>query len=286
MKRGLSADQIEVFARDGVLFPLPALAGDEVAHYRAAFERLRARLGGSPKPAQMSQPQLHYRWAYDLATHPAVLDAVEPLLGPDILVHSASIFAKRPHDPSFVSWHQDGFYWRLSEPRLVSAWVALADSHAANGCMRALPGSQVAAVAHGEAFDQPHNMLASGLHVAVPVAESRAVDVVLRAGEMSLHHLNLIHASNPNRSPDERIGFAIRYTVPAVRQALPHHAVVLARGRARPAGDTGHAGDAGGGHFELLQRPPSDDLEEGLAAQEEFLRWLRRTRPEGQTGHG
>jgi Phytanoyl-CoA dioxygenase (PhyH) len=274
MSRGLTANQIADFARDGLLFPLPALGAAEVAHFRAAFERLRARLGGSPKPAQMSQPQLHYRWAYDLATHPAVLDAIEPLLGPDLLVHSASIFAKRPHDPSFVSWHQDGYYWRLSEPRLVSAWVALADSYAANGCMRALPGSQVVEVAHGEAPDQPHNMLASGLHVAAPVAESQAVDVVLRAGEMSLHHLNLIHASNPSHSPEERIGFAIRYTVPAVSQALPHHAVVLARGSAE------------GARFELLERPPSADLEAGLAAQEEFLRWLRRVRPGGQAGHG
>jgi non-heme Fe2+,alpha-ketoglutarate-dependent halogenase len=274
MAPGLSANQVDTFARDGVLFPLPALAGTEVAHYRSAFERLRARLGGSPKAAEMSQPQLHYRWAYDLATHPAVLDAIEPLLGPDLLVHSASIFAKRAQDPSFVSWHQDGYYWRLSEPLLVSAWVALADSHAGNGCMRALPGSQHAEVAHGEAFGEPHNMLASGLHVAAAVDEARAVDVVLAAGEMSLHHLNLIHSSNPNRSPEERIGFAIRYTVPGVRQALPHHAVVLARGR-----------DESGG-FELLARPPSDDLEEGLAAQQEFLTWQRRVRLPGRGGHG
>ncbi|HEY6321376.1 MAG TPA: phytanoyl-CoA dioxygenase family protein [Thermoanaerobaculia bacterium] len=274
MPSGLTAEQVEAFARDGVLFPLPALAGAEVARHRAAFERLRDRLGGSPKAAEMSQPQLHYRWAYDLATHPAVLDALESLLGPDLLVHSASIFAKRAHDPSFVSWHQDGYYWRLSEPLLVSAWVALADSHAANGCMRVLPGSQRAEVPHGEAFGEAHNMLASGLHVAAPVDESRAVEVTLAAGEMSLHHLNLIHASSPSHSPEERIGFAIRYTVPGVRQALPHHAVVLARGRDES------------GCFELLRRPPGDDLEEGLAAQQEFLAWQRRVRLPGRGGHG
>jgi non-heme Fe2+,alpha-ketoglutarate-dependent halogenase len=274
MTRGLTARQVETFARDGVLFPLPALAAAEVAHYRAAFERLRVRLGGSPKPAEMSQPQLHYRWAYDLATHPAILDAIEPLLGPDLLVHSASIFAKRAHDPGFVSWHQDGYYWRLSEPRLVSAWVALGNSHAANGCMRVLPGSHGAEVAHGEAVDEQHNMLASGLHVTVAVDESRALDVVLAAGEMSLHHLNLIHSSSPSRSPEERIGFAIRYTAPGVRQALPHHAVLLARGR-----DTA-------GAFELLARPPGDDLELGLAAQREFLSWQRRVRLPGKAGHG
>ena len=274
MVRGLTTSQLETFARDGALFPVSVLAAAEVSRYRAAFERLRARLGGSPKPAQMSQPQLHYRWAYDLATHPAVLDAVEPLLGPDILVHSASIFAKRAHDPGFVSWHQDGFYWRLSEPCLVSAWVALSDSHAANGCMRVLPGTHTAEVPHGEAAGQAHNMLASGLHVMEELDEARAVDVELRAGEMSLHHLNLIHASNPNRSPDERIGFAIRYTVPGVRQALRHHAVVPARGA------------AAGSDFELLAQPPSDDLEAGLAAQREFLLWQQRARPVGGAGHG
>jgi ectoine hydroxylase-related dioxygenase (phytanoyl-CoA dioxygenase family) len=110
--------------------------------------------------------------------------------------------------------------------------------------------------------------------VAAPVDESRAVDVTLAAGEMSLHHLNLIHASSPSHSPDERIGFAIRYTVPGVRQALPHHAVVLARGRDES------------GCFELLRQPPGDDLEQGLAAQQEFLARQRRVRLPGRGGHG
>src|SRR5258708_2614267 len=125
MAPALTADKIDTFARDGVLFPLPALSGAEVARHRAAFERLRARLGGSPKAAEMSQPQLHSRWASAPATPPAVLDAVESLLGPDLLVHSASIFAKRAHDPSFVSWCQEtklGSWARLA--KIEAEWTS------------------------------------------------------------------------------------------------------------------------------------------------------------------
>jgi ectoine hydroxylase-related dioxygenase (phytanoyl-CoA dioxygenase family) len=253
--------EVERYARQGVLFPIPALNRAEVARYRAAVEDLEARLGGKPKPSAMMQPHLFFRWAYDLVTHPAVLDAVEPVLGPDILVHSVSIFSKHPHTADYVSWHQDGYYWGLDAPRLTSAWIALTDSTAENGCLRVVPGShRVDRLPHTDRPHSPDNLLASGLEIAVEVRESEALDLTLTAGEMSLHHVNIVHGSNPNRSAGKRIGFAIRYVAPAVRQALDHHAVVLARGR-----DDHH-------HYRLLEQPPAGSLEEGLAAQAEFAR--------------
>jgi phytanoyl-CoA dioxygenase PhyH len=260
MANVLRSEQLGRYERDGILFPLPALAPAEAARFRAALQELRDRLGGNPKPSRMSQPQLHFRWAYDLATHPAVLDAVEDVLGPDVLVHSASVFWKGARDPGFVSWHQDGHYWDLSEARLVSAWVALSPSNRANGCLRVIPGSHHGRLPHNEAPGAENNLLASGLEVAVEVDESEALDVVLAPGEMSLHHLNLVHGSEPNRSDTDRVGFAIRYATPGVRQAIPHHAVLLARGR-----DEHH-------HFDHLASPPDDGLEAGLASLEEFLR--------------
>ncbi|ETX03812.1 MAG: hypothetical protein ETSY2_32420, partial [Candidatus Entotheonella gemina] len=253
------------YGRDGTLFPLPVLSPDEVAAFRTGFETMEAKLGGNPTSMQMAQSHLYYRWAYDLATHPAILDRVEDIIGPNILVHSSTIFRKRPYDPSFVSWHQDGYYWDLDEPLLTSAWIALSNSTVDNGCMQVIPTSHKQCLPHDTHHDK-HNMLTTGLEIAVDVSESEAWDVILQAGEMSLHHVNIIHGSKPSRSATPRIGFAIRFVAPQVQQGLDHYAAVLARGR-----DDYH-------HFRLLQELPSDDLEESIAAQTTFIHWLRTKR--------
>ena len=272
--KALAAGQLEAYRRDGVLFPLPALdigdignIGDtgEVARYRACVDELEARLGGNPRPSDMSQPQLHFGWARELATHPAVLDAIEDVLGPDIIVHSASIFSKRPRSPDYVSWHQDGAYWDLSEPGVVSAWIALSPSTPENGCLRVVPGSHTRrTLPFAESARSADNLLISGAEISVEVDESSAVDVVLSPGQMSLHHVDIVHGSNPNGSDVKRVGFAVRYVTPGVTQRLPHHEVLLARGR-----------DAHG-HYRILETPPTAGLDEGLAAMREFSeRWRR-----------
>jgi len=257
----ISRAQVEQYERDGVLFPLPVLSPDEVAKFRAAFDDLEARLGGRPQHRQLIQPHLCYRWAYDLATQPAILDVVEALIGPDILVHSTSIFPKYPHAPDHILWHQDGYYWGLSAPRLISAWVALTDSNIENGCMRVVAGTHAQAVLpHAKSRSEKNTRLS--LEVAVEVDEARATNVVLEAGEMSLHHPYIIHGSNPNQTDEKRIGFAIRFVATQVKQTLIHHAVILARGR-----DDYH-------HFELLPEPPTDDIEAGIAAQIRIAQWI------------
>jgi non-haem Fe2+, alpha-ketoglutarate-dependent halogenase len=223
---------------------------------------LESHFGPAATPLY-GQCHLHFRWAFELATHPNLLDVVEDVVGPDILVHSTTLFCKQPHDPAFISWHQDAYSWRLDDPRLVTAWVALTESTPENGCMRVLPGTHRERLSH-EARPHPDNMLASGLSVAEGVDGSRAVDFVLGPGQMSLHHALLVHGSHGNRSGGKRIGFAIRYVSPSVWQERPHHAVVLARGH-----------DAYG-HYETLDHPPSGDLEEGLVAHHTFWREIVR----------
>jgi non-haem Fe2+, alpha-ketoglutarate-dependent halogenase len=271
MSTSLTAEQIERYREDGILFPVPVLSPGETARFRAAFEEVADRLGGRPVAQALGHTHAHFRWAYDLATHPAVLDAVEGLLGPDILVWTVSIFPKYPRDPGYISWHQDGTYWGLDSTRVTTAWIALTDSTRDNGCMRVVPGSHRRAILPHRDTYAPDNRLSRGQEIAVTVDERDAVDVVLRAGEMSLHHVNIIHGSNPNPSDGSRIGFAPRFTTPATRQidGEPPTAV-LARGR-----------DAYG-HFRLLPGPPTLGFDAALAAQQEaagrFLSEIRRTR--------
>jgi non-haem Fe2+, alpha-ketoglutarate-dependent halogenase len=261
MTRTLSDEQVRQYERQGILFPAPALSFDEVSRFRAAFELLETHLGGRPQHRQLIQPHLCYRWAYDLATHPAILNVIEEIIGPNILVHSTSLFPKYPGELDHILWHQDAYYWGLSSPGLVSAWVALTDSNVENGCMRVVPGTHKQEVLpHAQSSGQTKTRLS--LEVAVEVDESRAVDVILKAGEISLHHPYIIHGSKPNQSAEKRLGFAIRYVATEVRQTLAHHAVILARGR-----DDYH-------HFELLQEPPTDNIEAGVAAQAGIARWI------------
>jgi ectoine hydroxylase-related dioxygenase (phytanoyl-CoA dioxygenase family) len=260
MGRILSASQLTRYEEEGVLFPVPAIVPEVLATFRAGFDAVAWQLGEDRRPERFGQWHLCFRWAYDLAIYPAILDAVEDLLGPDLLVHSTSAFAKRPGSLEFVSWHQDGYYWGLAPPRLVSAWVALSESTPENGCLRVVPGSHRRSRLDHTTRPHEHNLLGTGLQVTAEIDVLRAVDVQLRAGEMSFHHVDIVHGSGPNRSDGPRIGFAIRYTTPEVSQERPHHAVVLARGTDRY------------GHFAQLAGPPGDSIDKGLLAQKALAR--------------
>jgi len=164
-------------------------------------------MGGVLK--RMDNCHLFFRWAYDLATHPGVLDILEDLLGPDLFVHSTRIFYKHAHDPSYVSWHQDGRYSSLNSKPAPSAWIALSESTTENGCLRVVPGSHRSGVhPHVETF-AADNLLNHGEEISVEVDEPKVRNFVLEPGEMSLHHVNLVHGSNPNHSDCSRIGFNI-----------------------------------------------------------------------------
>lgn len=267
MGKRISAEDVSTYHRDGVLFPIPVLDRAEVAQFRAALEEMERYFGRRPAPAEVGQSHLHFAWAARLATHPRILDAVEDLIGPDIIVHASTIFHKYPFEGAYVSWHQDSYFLQLDRADFVSAWVALSDSNQENGCLRVVRGSHRSGrLHHTDSAASENNMLVSGLNIAVAVQEEEATDVVLRAGEMSLHHLHIVHGSNANHSPHGRIGFAIRYVAPHVSQATPHHAVMLARGSDRY------------GHFQIHQGAPKEDFERAIAAQREFSAKLREQR--------
>ena len=259
MGKGLTASELSSYQENGVFFPVSVLNEREVEEFRAWLRQLEVNLGGSPKPHELSQCHLYFSWAYRLVSHPQILDAVEDIIGSDIVVHATSIFQKRPHDSTFVSWHQDGYYLGLDQPDFVSAWVALTESTIENGCMRVVRGSHCKGnFPHDNSAKSDQNLLSSGLEIAVTVEESQATDVVLRPGEMSLHHVNIVHGSNPNRSGSARVGFAIRYVAPHVSQSRSHFPVMLVRGEDRH------------GHFELQNSLPGDDFAESFAAFRDF----------------
>ncbi len=250
----LSPDQVRRYRDDGFLFPIPVLSAADAAEYRRRLEAFEKQEGKPLRGALRHKSHLLFTWLWDLVQHPKILDAVEDVLGPNLLCWSSSFFIKEAQDPGFVSWHQDSTYWGLSEPEIVTAWVAFTPSTIASGAMKVIPGTHGEQVAHNDTYNQD-NLLTRGQELMVEVDESKAVDLVLQPGEMSLHHVRIFHGSEPNRSPDRRIGFAIRYVPTHVRQVIgPRDGAALVRGI-----DTYH-------HFEPEPAPDGDLSAGALAA--------------------
>jgi non-heme Fe2+,alpha-ketoglutarate-dependent halogenase len=254
MTKRLSAEAVAQYRRDGFHFPLRVLSTEEARSYRDRLEAAERAAGGPLAGDRRHKVHLLYTWANQLARHPAILDAVEDVIGPDILCWSTTFFTKEAQSPSFVSWHQDATYWGLSTDDVITAWVAFADAPVESGAMKFWPGSHLRnQLAHRDTFDQ-NNLLTRGQEIAVDVPAGAGVDVALKAGEMSLHHVLLVHGSGPNTTDDRRIGFAIRYIPPHVRQLKVRDSAMLVRGR-----DT-H------GNFDLEPDPRADLDPAALAA--------------------
>lgn len=254
MTKRLNAEAVAQYRRDGFHFPLRVLSTEEARSYRDRLEAAERAAGGPLAGDRRHKVHLLYTWANQLARHPAILDAVEDVIGPDILCWSTTFFTKEAQSPSFVSWHQDATYWGLSTDDVITAWVAFADAPVESGAMKFWPGSHLRnQLEHRDTFDQ-NNLLTRGQEIAVDVPAGAGVDVALKAGEMSLHHVLLVHGSGPNTTDDRRIGFAIRYIPPHVRQLKVRDSAMLVRGR-----DT-H------GNFDLEPDPRADLDPAALAA--------------------
>ncbi|MGE0798924.1 MAG: phytanoyl-CoA dioxygenase family protein [Lautropia sp.] len=217
MPPALLPEQVRAYKERGYFAPLKAIGAEEARMLRATIENHERKTGGPLKPAFRQKTHLLFTELADLIRSPSILDAVECLLGPNILCLNASFFIKEAHDPAFVSWHQDATYWGLSSTNVVTAWVSFNGSNRENGCVRVIPGTHRGQLPHKETRNDA-NMLTRGQEIEVDVDGREAVDLVLLPGEFSLHHVLIAHSSEPNDSDDRRMGYAIRYMPTAMRQ--------------------------------------------------------------------
>ncbi len=231
MPKLLSEAAVRQYHEQGYHLPVRVMTAEQAAAYRGRLERFEADTGGPLKSEMKHKTHLIFKWVDELVRLPTVLDAVEDLIGPDILCWSSTFFIKEAHSPAYISYHQDLTYWGLDPADIVTAWIALAPATIESGAMKFLPASHTTAILpHKDTFAQD-NLLTRGQEVAVEVDEGKLVDALLQPGEMSLHHVKLVHGSMPNRSDDRRIGFAVRYVPSYVRQvAGPKDSAILVRG--------------------------------------------------------
>jgi non-heme Fe2+,alpha-ketoglutarate-dependent halogenase len=230
MPKLLSDDAVAQYHRDGFYFPVPVLSRAEATGYRRHLEQHEAKTGKPLQGNWRHKTHLLFTWADELVHHPKILDAVEDVIGPDVLCWTTNFFIKEASNPGFVSWHQDATYWGLDPDDVITAWVAFTDATPENGYMQFLPGShKIDQLPHVDTFHKD-NLLSRGQEIAVEVDKSKGVGVPLKAGEMSLHHIKLVHGSEPNRTSDRRIGLAIRYIPTYVKQTKVRDSAMLVRG--------------------------------------------------------
>jgi len=214
----LSFAETKSYWDEGLLFPKRVISEGEAARYLSDLESYEAESGSPVNGKWRYKSHLVFPWINRLMRQAQVLALAKALLGDDLMVWTTHIYPKEAGDGRFISWHQDSAHWGLDSNRVLTIWVALTEVNAENGCMRMLPGShKKGIVPHRDTWDQ-NNILTRGQTIAQKIIEKNTVQVELKAGEASLHHVDMFHASNPNISTSRRVGVAIRFITPDARQ--------------------------------------------------------------------
>ena len=245
----LSQAAIAQYRHQGFLFPQPGIGAAQAQAARAELEAYEASIGGPlTAQARTARYKLHVKlpWAHAIVSDPSILDAIEALIGPDILVFTSTMFVKEPHTDAVTLWHQDAAYFGLRPHEHVTAWVLSTASEVA-GCMTFIAQNGAPRMFHHKVNADANSINGAGQTIVETFDQSAGVRATLKAGEFSLHHTLCAHSSPPNASSDRRIGLGISYIPTRVQHigSLRMRAM-LVRGADRC------------GHFELEPAPGED----------------------------
>lgn len=230
MATKLSLDEVTRYQEEGVVAPVTVMSP-------AVAKELRRRLESVEKcfPQQIGPEKrnnAHYLLACldEIVHHEEILDAVECLIGPDIILTNTVLFIKEPNSLHHVTYHQDATYMGLEPQDSLTAWIALTESTRENGCVRVIQGSHLLDIQqHIDTFGED-NILTRGQQIE-DIDEEHALDIELEPGQMSLHHARTIHGSHPNKTADRRIGIALQsFAHPSTRQVHGEDYALLVRG--------------------------------------------------------
>ena len=275
----LSKAQIERYWENGFLCPIPAISTQQCEDWRAELEAIESDWldNGLPRALNVYKrvnAHLVMPLAYEIAAHSAILDVVEGILGPDVLLYSTEFLIKEPHTKHVVTMHQDLAYWGLGEiDGILTAWLALTPATPQSGCMDFVKGSHKSPIIpHEDSFDEL-NLLSRGQEIKVNVAEEDKSSGALATGEMSLHHGLMIHGSGANTSDDRRIGVVMRFLSPHVKKPnnAPDYGVAM-------------RGNCDTGNFTLCHAPKGLFNPEDLLIYEEIRTEQARVMMAGAEG--
>lgn len=240
MPKFLTESQIDEYRENGFLSPIDLMSEDEATSILAQLENAERQYPEHINAENRNNPHLVLGFLDDLAFHPTILDCVEDLIGPDFSLWGSVLFIKDPGTQHFVSWHQDATYMGMTSNEFVTPWIALSPSNKETGCMSMIPGSHRDHIKpHDDTFAD-NNILTRG-QVVRDVDESTAVDLIMRPGQMSLHHGEVVHGSQPNLSKQRRVGYALQSYMPnSIEQHIGENQWLPVRGQPRTQPGTIH----------------------------------------------
>ena len=206
----LTRDEVDFFVEYGYLGPYAAMPPDEMAGIRAEIESAVLTTEGPNPRSRMQSRHMDSAVVYDLATHPAIIDRIAGLLGPDLIVWATNLWLKEPGGKQ-IPWHQDINFWPLEPPVNASAWIAIDEVTVENACVQIIPGSHRQSLPHTRAEADM-----AFLKMADPTTfeSSAAVNMELKPGEFFLFSERLLHGSSRNASQKRRLGISVRVTLP------------------------------------------------------------------------
>lgn len=205
----LSASEIDHYAEHGYVVPDFRLPDSVLEDIRADHDRLVHR---HPEYRDYCPNVLAHDLSFlNYARLPEIVDKVEQVLGPDFALWNSSFFAKPAGNGRATPWHQDGEYWPIRPVATCTVWIAVDDSTPENGCLRVIRGSHKDRRLRSHNTNPSPDLTLNQELAAEEYDESQAADIVLRAGQISLHDVYLVHGSEANTSPRPRRGMTLRY---------------------------------------------------------------------------
>jgi len=257
MPKFLTQAQLAQYHEEGYLSPIDLMSESEAKEILSQLEEAERLHPEHINAENRNNPHLVFKFLDDLAFNKIILDAVEDIVGSDFSLWGSVLFIKEPSSKHFVSWHQDATYMGMTSNNFVTPWIALSPSNRETGCMSMIPGShRNSIVEHDDTFGKD-NILTRG-QVVKDVDESKAVDLIMRPGQMSLHHGEIVHGSQPNQSNQRRVGFALQsYMSNDVQQHIGENMWLPVRGKVRSQPGT-----------TLLSRPVTSMSAESVSQRE------------------
>jgi hypothetical protein len=233
MPRVLTKLQIEQYHDQGFISPIRVISEQEALSIKDELEQVEKEFPEEINSESRNNLHLSFAFLDALAHNKIIVDAIEDLIGPDISLWASVMFIKEPSSKQYVSWHQDATYMGLDSLDFPTPWIALSPSNIETGCMTMIAGSHKTKIQNHEDTFAENNILTRG-QVIQDVDESKAVDLILQPGEMSIHHGAVIHGSQPNNSNQRRIGFSLQSYMPNnVKQIVGRNLWTHVRGQKR-----------------------------------------------------
>ena len=233
MPKVLTKEQIEQYHDEGFISPVRVISEAQALSIKNQLEQVEVEFPDEINAESRNNLHLSFAFLDALAHNKIIVDAVEDLIGPDIALWASVMFIKEPSSKQYVSWHQDATYMGLDSIDFPTPWIALSPSNIETGCMTMIAGSHHSEIQNHEDTFAENNILTRG-QVIPNIDRSKAVDLILEPGEMSIHHGAIIHGSQPNKSNQRRIGFSLQsYVPPSIKQVVGKNIWTHIRGQKR-----------------------------------------------------